>query len=129
MFACAFVAETFSAVDFLAGRCNHHQLLILPPAQLTPVQTALLVFVLPMLWSFTLGAMWQSRRWGAASGLAIAATILVYFFFSAAHIDADVTLLLGIVLSGFLGAQARRVVSRRQASNRSRRTIIREQAL
>jgi hypothetical protein len=94
----------------------------------------LCLIVLPLLISLALGALGKNRRWGAVSGLSIAVTAiatcviialadgtigsmdaLAWKIFSAAAVSST--------LFGVVGAQARRVVSKHQASDRNRRTI------
>jgi hypothetical protein len=87
---------------------------------------ALLIF--PLLLSFALGLMGRSRRSGVISGFVVGATPAVALMVLAPlegktmptdALQAFLVLVAVTTLFGGAGAQARRVVSRRQASNRS----------
>jgi hypothetical protein len=99
-----------------------------------------LAFGFPSLLAFSYGVLFRSRRAGAAAGALLGATTTVAVLFNYGMIGHSITMgtaellvvvamIAGGTLLGAAGAQARRVVSRRQASNRSRRTIIHERSL
>lgn len=95
----------------------------------------LIVFVIPFLLAIALGVMSQSRRRGAALGAALAVTVIVAAMMSASMSGyapsqgisaADMrvfTLIIAVgTLLGAAGAEGRRIVSRRQVTDRTRRT-------
>ena len=113
------------SVILLALSNHYHSDLIMP-----------ILFVLPAFLALALGLISRSRRGGAVSGAALAVTVIAAALLSMWQTGGRTTLgstdfqifalmIGGGALLGAAGAQTRRVVSRRLARNRSRRTIVR----
>jgi hypothetical protein len=95
-------------------------------------------FIVPALLALGLGIVGLNRRWGTASGAAFSTIYTAVMIIGSmaygerSPVIGDLpffaTLIGSGALLGLIGAQARRIVSRRQASNRSRRTITAERA-
>ena len=120
--ACALFAAVYAGLNIQSA---HEEISI------TVVILAACVF--PLLLSLLAGAVGQSRRWGAVSGLAIALTAITFCLFPDWHTTID-SFTLGIfagaivssTLFGVVRAQVRRVVSKRRAKRRNQRSLFHE---
>jgi peptidoglycan/LPS O-acetylase OafA/YrhL len=96
-----------------------------------------LFFVIPAFMALGLGITSRRRRWGATSGAVLAVSLVIAVMIGTglhARISpADLNvfaLMIGTgALLGAVGAEGRRLVSKRLVKNRSHRTVIRERAL